>query len=159
MELGLDTFSLRETLENGLTMVKERASRHEITLGLDIDEGLDQIEADERKVKQVVFNLLSNAVKFTPDGGRVDVSARAGEGEILIAVRDTGVGISSDELPHVFDEFRQVGQGRARHEGTGLGLALARRFIELHGGRIRVESKVGVGSRFNFSLPQPATCI
>jgi CheY-like chemotaxis protein len=105
-------------------------------------------------VKQVVFNLLSNAVKFTPDGGRVELSARLADGEIHIAVRDTGIGIAPEDQEHVFEEFRQVGPGAARaQEGTGLGLALTKRFVELQGGRIWVESEVGVGSTFTFSLP------
>src|SRR5439155_10171835 len=126
-------FSLREALENGLTMLKERAGRHGIVLGLEIEPDLDLIEADERKVKQVVFNLLSNAVKFTPDGGRVDVSAHGVAGQVQIAVRDTGVGIAPEDQAHVFEEFRQTGAGRAQSEGTGLGLPLAKRFVELHG--------------------------
>jgi signal transduction histidine kinase len=155
MDLDIGAFSLREALENGLTMLKERASRHGITLGLEIEEGLNLVEADERKVKQVVFNLLSNAIKFTPDGGRVQVSARCADSEVLIAVRDTGIGISPEDLPHVFEEFRQVGRGEAKHEGTGLGLPLAKRFVELHGGAMWVESEVGVGTTFGFTLPQP----
>jgi signal transduction histidine kinase len=157
MELELGTFSLREALENGLTMLKERAGRHGIVLGLDIAPDLDVIEADERKVKQVVFNLLSNAVKFTPDGGRVALSARSADGEVRVAVSDTGVGIGADDLPYVFEEFRQVGQATAKAEGTGLGLPLAKRFVELHGGRMWIESQPGVGSTFTFTLPQPAT--
>src|SRR3954447_2311626 len=109
MELELGRFSLREALENGLTMLRERASNHGITLGLDIDPSVDDIEADERKVKQVVFNLLSNAVKFTPDGGQVDVSAQIVDGVLTVAVRDTGVGIAPEEQLLVFEEFRQVG--------------------------------------------------
>jgi signal transduction histidine kinase len=153
MELEVGTFSLREALENGLTMLKERAGRHGIALGLEIDPDLDLIEADERKVKQVVFNLLSNAVKFTPDGGRVEVAARQVDGEVQIAVSDTGVGITPEDQAHIFEEFRQVGQGTAKAEGTGLGLALTKKFIEFHGGRIWVESRVGVGSTFTFALP------
>src|SRR3712207_2188666 len=136
-------------------MLKERAGRHGITLGLDIECGRDEIEADERKVKQVVFNLLSNAVKFTPDGGRVEVTARRADGAVEVAGRDTGIGIVPEDLPHVFDEFRQVGQGSAKAEGTGLGLALTRKLVELHGGSIRAESAVGAGSTFIFALPQP----
>jgi signal transduction histidine kinase len=98
---------------------------------------------------------MSTAVKFTPDGGRVELSARRGDGEVHVAVRDTGVGIGADDLPRVFDEFRQVGQATAKAEGTGLGLPLAKRFVELHGGRIWVESAPGVGTTFTFSLPQP----
>ena len=156
MELELSEFSLREALENGLTMLKERAARHGIRLTLAMDRGLDVIEADERKVKQVLFNLLSNAVKFTPDGGSVEVSADQADGQVVIAVRDTGIGIAPDDVPRVFDEFRQVGQGTGKAEGTGLGLALARKFVELHGGSISVESEVGAGSTFTFTLPRPA---
>jgi signal transduction histidine kinase len=156
MELEVGSFSLRQALENGLTMLEERADRHAISLGLEVEPKLDLIEADERKVKQVVFNLLSNAVKFTPEGGRVGVSAREVDGDMVIAVRDTGIGIAPEDLPHVFDEFRQVGQGEARREGTGLGLTLAKRFVELHGGWIRVESEPGAGSTFTFTLPRRA---
>jgi signal transduction histidine kinase len=154
MELEVGTFSLRAALENGLTIVKERAGRHGISLTLAVEPGLELIEADERKVKQVVFNLLSNAVKFTPDGGLVDVRARMVEGGVEIAVRDTGIGIAPEDLEHVFDEFRQVGQGAARAEGSGLGLALSKRFVELHGGRVWVDSAPGLGSTFSFTLPQ-----
>jgi DNA-binding response OmpR family regulator len=155
MDLELGRFSLREALENGLTMLRERASNHGIVLGLEVEPSLDLIEADERKVKQIVFNLLSNAVKFTPDGGAVDVSARVVDGVLTLAVRDTGIGIAPDEHGEVFEEFRQVGLATSRkHEGTGLGLALCRRFVELHGGQIWVESETGAGSTFSFTLPR-----
>jgi signal transduction histidine kinase len=154
MELELSRFSLREALENGLTMLRERAGRHGIALSLEMGPDLGEVEADERKVKQVVFNLLSNAVKFTPDGGRIEVSVRRVGGEVEIAIVDTGVGIAPEDLPHVFDEFRQVGQADAKAEGTGLGLALTRKLVELHGGWIRVESEPGVGSTFTFGLPR-----
>jgi signal transduction histidine kinase/CheY-like chemotaxis protein len=158
MELELGRFSLREALENGLTMVRERASRHGIALDLNADAALDVIEADERKVKQVVFNLLSNAVKFTPDGGRVGITAGRDGGEVRITVWDTGIGIASEDQARIFEEFQQVGSlDRQGQEGTGLGLALARRFVELHGGSLSVESAVGQGSRFSFTLPAPIT--
>jgi signal transduction histidine kinase len=153
MELEVESFSLRAALENGLTIVKERASRHGICLNLEIEPGLDTIEADERKVKQVLFNLLSNAVKFTPDGGRIIVRARRTAGTVEVAVQDSGIGIAAEDLGRVFDEFRQVGQGAAKSEGTGLGLALTKRLVELHGGQIWVESEVGLGSTFTFTLP------
>ncbi len=154
MELELDHFSLAETLENGVTMVRERAGRHRISLNLDRDPGVDIIEADERKVKQILFNLLSNAVKFTPDGGQVGIKAEMDRGEVQVTVWDTGIGIAPGDQERIFEEFRQVGgtDGQKR-EGTGLGLALARRFVELHGGRIWVESEVGRGSHFTFTLP------
>jgi two-component system, NtrC family, sensor kinase len=153
MDLELDEFSLRDALEHGLTMLRERASNHGIALDLTVDPGVDLILADERKVKQVVFNLLSNAVKFTPDGGQIDVSARADGNDVLIAVRDSGVGISPEDQALLFEEFRQVGQGARQVEGTGLGLALTKKFVELHGGQIKVESEVGVGSTFTVTLP------
>jgi signal transduction histidine kinase len=156
MELELESFSLPQSLENGLTMIKERANRHGIVLGLELDPDLDVIEADERKVKQMVFNLLSNAVKFTPDGGSVTLSAHNVDEEVHIAVADTGIGIPEQDLELIFEEFRQSteGHGSGRPEGTGLGLALTRSFAELHGGRIWVESKVGVGSTFTFAIPR-----
>jgi signal transduction histidine kinase/CheY-like chemotaxis protein len=154
MELDLGIFALSEALENGLTMVRERASQHGVSLGLEVDESIGLIEADERKVKQVIFNLLSNAVKFTPDGGRVDVAARLMTNVVQVSVHDTGIGIAPEHQARIFEEFQQAPSGQAStREGTGLGLALARRFVELHGGRLWVDSRVGVGSTFSFSLP------
>jgi signal transduction histidine kinase/DNA-binding response OmpR family regulator len=154
MELELGRFSLPEALENGLTMVRERASRHGIALDLEVDPSLDVIEADERKVKQVVFNLLSNAVKFTPDGGQVGITAGLDGEKVRITVWDTGIGIAPENQARIFEEFQQVRvRDRQGQEGTGLGLALARRFVELHGGDLAVESAVGGGSRFTFTLP------
>jgi len=109
---------------------------------------------DERKVKQILLNLLSNAVKFTPEGGRVTLTARGADSALVIAVRDTGVGIAAKDQEHIFEEFRQVGTDYARKvEGTGLGLTLTRRFVELHGGAIAVESELGAGSEFCITLP------
>jgi len=157
MELELGRFSLAEALENGLTMVRERASRHGIALSLEVDPTVDVIEADERKIKQVVFNLLSNAVKFTPDGGQVGITAGVNSGAVHITVWDTGNGIAPEDQGRIFEEFQQVGGIYAdKPEGTGLGLALAKQFVELHGGRLWVASAVGQGSRFTFTLP---TCI
>ncbi|TME26659.1 MAG: GAF domain-containing protein, partial [Chloroflexi bacterium] len=154
MDLDVDRFSLVEALNNGITMIRERASRHAIKVTLDVAPDLDLIEADPRKVKQVLFNLLSNAVKFTSDGGRVDVIARRANGDAVIAVRDTGIGIAPEDQSRIFEEFQQARrQSERSREGTGLGLALAKRFVELHGGRIWVESAVGKGSTFTFTLP------
>jgi signal transduction histidine kinase/DNA-binding response OmpR family regulator len=157
MELEIETFSLPEALQNGVTMVKERAGNHGISLSLDVDPAIDLVEADQRKVKQIVFNLLSNAVKFTPDGGRVELSAGRADAEVQIAVRDSGIGIAQEDQDRIFEEFRQASHGSATtHEGTGLGLALTKRFVELHGGRIWVESELGSGSTFTFTLPVQA---
>jgi two-component system, NtrC family, sensor kinase len=153
MELEATDFDLPSAIDNALILVRERASRRGITLGHSIDERLGVIRGDERKVKQVLLNLLSNALKFTPEGGRIDVCAAPGDGVAEISVADTGVGIAPEDQEAVFEEFRQVGTADKKVEGTGLGLALSRKFIELHGGRIWVESEVGKGSRFTFSLP------
>ena len=152
MDLELSTFSLRNALESGLTIVRERAARNGIKLSAEVANDVGTIEADERKVKQILYNLLSNAVKFTPDGGRVDVSVRADNGDARVEVRDTGIGVAAEDQERIFEEFRQVGRERSR-EGTGLGLTLTKRFIELHGGRIWLESTPGKGSTFSFTLP------
>jgi signal transduction histidine kinase len=153
MEVEVSDFDLPGAIDNALILVRERASRRGIALGHSVDDRLGQIRGDERKVKQVLLNLLSNALKFTPEGGRIDVSARVQDGAAEIAVTDTGVGIAPEDQEAVFEEFRQVGTSDKKVEGTGLGLALSRKFIELHGGRIWVKSQVGQGSTFTFTLP------
>jgi signal transduction histidine kinase len=153
MELELTDFDLPTAIDNALMLVRERAGRRSITLNTAVGERLGQVRADERKVRQVVLNLLSNAIKFTPDGGQIEVRAEPRDGSVEISVRDTGVGIAPEDLEAVFEEFRQVGTADKKVEGTGLGLTLCRKFVELHGGRIWVKSEVGVGSTFTFSLP------
>jgi signal transduction histidine kinase len=153
MELELTEFNLPATLDDALTLVRERGGRHGIALHAAVDEGIDRVQADERKIKQVLLNLLSNAIKFTPEGGRIDVRALRGEGTIEVSVSDTGVGIAPEDQDAIFEEFRQVGTAAKKVEGTGLGLALSRKFIELHGGRIWVQSQVGAGSTFTFTIP------
>jgi signal transduction histidine kinase len=153
MELDIATFSVPMAIDNALTLIKERASRHGIALECVIDAALGDIDADERKFKQILLNLLSNAVKFTPEGGRISVAARPIAGAVEVSVSDTGIGIAQKDCEAVFEEFRQVGpQSDKKSEGTGLGLALARKFVELHGGKIGVTSEVGKGSKFTFSL-------
>jgi signal transduction histidine kinase len=154
MELDLSDVSLREALESGLTMHAEGAARAGVVLALTFDAGDTTVRADERKLRQVLFNLLSNAVKFTPAGGRVDVSAHTSDGIVAVAVTDTGPGIAPEDQELIFEEFRQArGDFGKHHEGTGLGLPLARKFVELHGGRLWVESVRGAGSSFRFTLP------
>jgi signal transduction histidine kinase len=154
MELEASEFDLRAALDNALTLVRERAQRGGISVRLETDPALGVLRGDERKVKQVVLNLLSNAVKFTPRGGTIGVVARRANGAAEIAVTDTGVGIAPADQEAIFEAFRQVGTDVTRkREGTGLGLALTRRFVELHGGTIRVESEPGKGSTFTVTLP------
>jgi signal transduction histidine kinase len=153
MELELAEFDLPQAIQNALTLVRERALRRGIALHHVIDDRVADIRADERKVKQVLLNLLSNAIKFTPEGGRIEVRAAPADGRVEVSVTDTGIGIAPEDLETVFEEFRQVGTADKKAEGTGLGLALTRKFIELHGGRIWVTSQVVVGSTFTFTLP------
>jgi signal transduction histidine kinase/putative methionine-R-sulfoxide reductase with GAF domain len=153
MELELTDFHLPTALDSALTLVRERAGRRGIALQMDVDSRLGQILADERKVRQVVLNLLSNAIKFTPEGGRIEVAAVPKDGSVEVSVSDTGVGIAPEDQEAVFEEFRQVGTAAKKVEGTGLGLTLCRKFVELHGGKIWVTSQVGVGSTFTFTIP------
>jgi len=153
MELEVAAFDLPTAIESALTLVRERAARRGITLGSTIDRDVGSIRADERKVKQVLLNLLSNALKFTSEGGRIDVRAGVRDEVAEVSVTDTGVGIAAEDQEAVFEEFRQVGKADKKVEGTGLGLALSRKFIELHGGRIWVQSQIGHGSTFTFTLP------
>jgi signal transduction histidine kinase len=153
MDLDLDTFALPEAIQNALILVRERAARRGIALSVALDDRVDEIRADERKIKQVLLNLLSNAIKFTPEGGRIAVRTHLSDGRVRVAVSDTGIGIAETDHAAVFEEFRQVGTSEARRQGTGLGLALSRKFIELHGGTIGLVSRVGEGSTFTFEVP------
>jgi GAF domain-containing protein len=157
MELELAPFDLPLAIDNAQTFVRERAVKHGITLDLDVDDRLGEYVGDERKIKQILLNLLSNAVKFTPEGGRITITANKTDNGAEISVSDTGIGIASEDQPKIFEEFRQVGSDSMhKTEGTGLGLTLAKKFVELHGGRIWVESEVGKGSTFSFTLPERA---
>jgi len=165
MELELSTFPLVTVLNNSLVMVKEKCMKQGIALSLDIRDPMRDLEicADTRKLKQILFNLLSNAVKFTPEGGSITVSARMADepskienqkSEILISVSDTGIGIKPEDQERIFREFEQVDSSYTRkYQGTGLGLALVKQFVELHGGRVWVESEFDKGSTFWFTIP------
>ena len=154
MELELSAFDLPQTLENALALVRDRATRRRIALELVVDRRLGSFLGDERKIRQVLLKLLSNAVKFTPERGHVWVAATAADGAVQIAVSDTGIGIAPPDREAIFDEDRHLGTDAAqRRDGAGVGLALAKKFVELHGGKIWVESEVGKGSTFTFTLP------
>ena len=154
MELDRADFDLPAAIGNALSLVRERAQRRGIALASTFDPAIGTIHADERKVKQVLLNLLSNALKFTPEGGAIGVRAGVEGAFVEVAVSDTGVGISPEDQAAVFEEFRQVGAASKKVEGTGLGLAISRKFVELHGGTIRVESELGRGATFAFTLPR-----
>ena len=154
MELDVENFDVPSALGNALTLVRERAQRHGIALGLQVAAEVGEMRADERKFKQILLNLLTNAVKFTPDGGKVEVRARLRDGVLEVAVSDTGIGIAAADQAAVFEEFKQVGRHYTnKQEGTGLGLALTKRFVELHGGTLTLDSEPGRGSTFTFTLP------
>ncbi len=157
MELEPSDFDVPTALQNAMTLVRERAQRHGIALSLDIDPAVGELRADERKFKQILVNLLSNAVKFTPDGGRVALRAQPVDSGLEFSVSDTGIGIAPEDQEKVFEEFRQVGGDyKTKQEGTGLGLALARKFVQLHGGAISVQSELGKGATFTFTIPGAA---
>jgi signal transduction histidine kinase len=153
VELQVAPFSLRDALERGVSMVREQATTGGVQVALHANGGLDVVTGDERRIRQVIFNLLSNAVKFTPAGGSVDVSATQSNGKVTVSVADTGPGIAAEDLDRIFEEFQQTETGASQSEGTGLGLALSKRFVEMHGGRIWCDSELGKGSTFQFTLP------
>jgi signal transduction histidine kinase len=153
VELEIAPFSLRDVLERGVVMVRERATRDGVSVALAAHADAEVVEGDERRIRQVIFNLLSNAVKFTPAGGAIDVDSSRVNGEVRVAVSDTGPGVAPEDRERIFDEFQQAEAGLDQREGTGLGLAVSRRLVELHGGRIWVESEPGKGSTFVFTLP------
>jgi signal transduction histidine kinase len=158
MELELSEFNLRELIDGSIVMFKEKAMKHNIKVKVEVREGIETIIADERKIKQVMFNLLSNAFKFTPDGGSVKVTALKIVGEpeyIECGVEDTGIGIRKEDIPKLFQPFQQLESVLAKkYEGTGLGLVLCKKFVELHGGKIWVESELDKGSTFRFIIPK-----
>jgi signal transduction histidine kinase len=153
VELQVAPFSLQDALERGVSMVREQATTEDVQVTLHKNGGLDVVSGDERRIRQVIFNLLSNAVKFTPSGGLVEITAARVNGEMRVSVADSGPGIAAEDLDRIFQEFQQTEAGARQREGTGLGLALSKRFIEMHGGRIWCESEVGKGSTFEFTLP------
>jgi two-component system OmpR family sensor kinase/two-component system sensor histidine kinase BaeS len=125
-----------------------------VLLEVQVPADLPAVDADPRRLAQVLANLLTNALRHTPEGGQVTLSAQAGEGAVVVTVADTGTGIPAEELPYIFERFWRGDRSRSRAGGgSGLGLAIARQLVELHGGTIQVESRPGQGSRFWFRLP------
>jgi signal transduction histidine kinase len=159
MELELSVFSLRGTIEHAIALVRERAALHRIAITLEMDASLDLIESDELRFKQVMLNLLSNAVKFTPNGGQVAVRAvRTGQ-RLAVTVTDNGIGIAREDRERIFESFQQGQRGPSREEGTGLGLTLCRRIVTLMGGTMSLQTEVGVGSTFGFTVPLQGTSV
>jgi CheY-like chemotaxis protein/anti-sigma regulatory factor (Ser/Thr protein kinase) len=156
MVLDPEPFSVSAQLDHALSLVRERAAQHAISLELEVDEGVGVVDADRLRFTQVVLNLVSNAVKFTPDGGRVTVAASQVGDELVVTVADTGAGVRPEDRERIFESFQQGARDTSRTEGTGLGLTLCRRIVELFGGSLWLESELGRGSTFGFSLPTRA---
>jgi CheY-like chemotaxis protein/anti-sigma regulatory factor (Ser/Thr protein kinase) len=153
MVLEPSTFTVGSALNDSLTMVRERATAHSISIAVHVADDLDVIDADHLRFKQVLLNLLSNAVKFTPDGGSVSVRAYREENDLIVTVADTGIGVAPEDQERIFESFQQGRRGPSKGEGTGLGLTLSRRIVELFGGRMWLDSTPGAGSTFGFSIP------
>ena len=153
VRLNCVLFDVSHVIEDSVTLVRDQAARKGLVIEVDVAPEVGAIEADRVKVRQVLVNLLANAVKFTPAGGRITVRAGGGRDRVTVAVADTGIGIDSRDIERIFEEFAQTDRRQAQ-DGTGLGLPLARRFVELHGGRLDVTSTPGQGSRFTFTLPR-----
>jgi signal transduction histidine kinase/ActR/RegA family two-component response regulator len=153
MEMEYTRFPVADALGYALSLMRERAANHQVGLHLEVADDVDLVEADELRFKQVLVNLLTNAVKFTPDGGNVWVAARLDGPDLVVTVADDGIGIPAQDRERIFESFQQGGRGAPKEEGTGLGLTLCRRIVELLGGRMWLDSEVGVGSTFGFSVP------
>jgi len=154
MELEPAEFNLKKLIEASLSMFREKALKHGIKIKSLVGKDIGNITADQRKIKQCLFNLLGNAVKFTPDGGMVGVAAKKGKDSVEISVEDTGIGISKEDQLRLFQPFQQLEAAfTKKYAGTGLGLSLCKKFVELHGGSIWVESEAGKGSKFTFTIP------
>jgi signal transduction histidine kinase len=160
MDLHVETFSLRQTMESASSVIQPLAQKKGLAVETSVEPDVDEVELDPGKTKQVLYNLMSNAVKFT-DKGKITVSAGTAPGApgwLEIVVADTGIGIQREDQSRIFREFEQVDASHSRrYEGTGLGLALTRKLVEMQGGSIRVESEVGRGSRFIVRLPVKAS--
>ncbi len=155
MELSYSDVDVKALIDENMLFIREEAMKHGIKVTTDVEENIGTIEADEKRLKQVLINLLSNAVKFTPDGGSVSVRVCLVDRNFVeISVTDTGVGMKPEDMGKLFEPFQQLESSYGkRYEGTGLGLALCKRIVELHGGNIWAESEHGKGSRFVFKMP------
>ncbi len=162
LSLEIDTVSVNDVCQVSLQITLDAAHKKQIRVSTTLDHAVETIQADERRLKQILVNLLSNAVKFTPKGGsiKLEVNGDAKNGLVYFSVQDTGIGIAEEDIKYLFDPFVQLDGGLNRaQEGTGLGLSLVHRLTELHKGRISVESQIGKGSRFTISLPWQESCL
>lgn len=154
IELVSNEFLLPELIKSIKIIIEELALKKNITIDSRISSKVSVINADEEKIKQIMYNLLSNAIKFTPDGGKIDIRADIKNKKLWVSVADTGIGIKQKDIDKLFESFHQINNEYTRkYKGTGLGLVLTKKLVELHGGKIFVESKFGKGSTFTFTIP------
>jgi len=155
IELKIEEIPLKSTIEETLTLFYEKALKHKIVIKKEFEPGLDCLEADKQRIKQILINLLSNAVKFSKEeGGTITINAKKARDNIQISVSDTGIGIKPENMGKLFGKFEQLEKGISnKYGGTGLGLAITKQLVELHGGRIWAQSKYGEGSTFTFLIP------
>ena len=153
MDLELTTFPVHEALSYSMSMVRERAASHGIELRLAVGPGVGLVTADELRFKQVLLNLLSNAVKFTPDGGRVEIAVAVTVDEVQVMVSDTGAGIAEEDRERIFDSFQQGARATAQGRGDRARAHPHPRIVDLHGGRMWLETEPGRGSTFGFAVP------
>jgi signal transduction histidine kinase len=154
-ELVYESVLIPELLTSSLSLITPMAAQKQIHISSEMQDGLVQMRGDGRRIKQILVNLLTNAVKFTPSGGKAGLEVRRDQDQVCFSVWDTGIGISEEDQAKLFQPFVQVDSSLSRHyEGTGLGLALVRRLVDMHGGTIAVESAPGKGSRFTVILPE-----
>jgi signal transduction histidine kinase len=152
MALEIGRIEVNDLLESVMTLTRERARSQDLALTMTCPDGINAIEADERRLKQALFNLVSNAIKFTPAGGSVRLDARLDDGDLILAVSDTGVGILAADQERVFEKFER-GNPYSRESGAGLGLSLVKSLIELHGGSVVIDSEPGSGTTILCRLP------
>jgi two-component system, OmpR family, phosphate regulon sensor histidine kinase PhoR len=154
LELELRRISVSQFVESCYETAQRRAAEKELTLTLEMPNRLPDISGDARRLQEVLQNLLDNAIQYTLPGGKIVLSAETRDGEVIFTVADTGIGIPQADQPRIFERFYRVDAARSREAGgTGLGLAIAKHLVEVHGGRIWVESELGAGSKFHFSVP------
>ncbi|MCK4815509.1 PAS domain-containing protein, partial [bacterium] len=159
MKLALSEFLFPELIKSINVILKETAFKKNITIKNHIVPQVSVIKADERKMKQIIYNLLSNAIKFTPDGGKIDINTDIKDKELWFSVVDTGIGIKQEEMNKLFKTFQQIDSEYTRkYGGTGLGLSLTKKMVELHGGKIWAESELGKGTTFTFTIPLREGC-
>jgi signal transduction histidine kinase len=154
LQLHEETIDLAIMIEACITLVEKQAEQSGIRLSASIDDAYPTIRADDRRLRQILINLLANAVKFTREGGQIRVSSFLTHGGLAICVSDTGIGMASEDIPRALTIFGQVDSSISRkHDGTGLGLPLAKHLVELHGGTLTIDSKVDVGTTVTVMLP------